>query len=180
MFIYVLFLLLIYLLPTIALLFYVIPAVFAYFYISFPMSGVLMGFLKCGENYFPGCIVTLRGSGDADSSYRLTADEVSIIKEELQKKGWLTSDGHYEKEKKAFDDTGVPASAWRFYLLFPSVSLFVILFTAVAARLYTGCGYWHSLALTLGERHAATYFGGLLKNMEVNWLNVLSFTNYIT
>ena len=141
---------------------------------------------KCCENYFPGCLATFRGSGDADSSYlRLTegqeADEVSIIKEELQKKGWWTRDDmDYEKDKKAFDDTGVPASAWRDYFLYPLLFLLVILFTGVAARLYTGCGYWHSLALTLGERHAATYFGGLLKNMEVNWLNVLSFTNYIT
>ena len=102
---------------------------------------------------------------------------MSIIKEELQKKGWYGMD--YEKEKKAFDDTGVPASAWKVYFFYPFFFVLVILFTGVAARLYTGCGYWHSLALTLGERHAATYFGGLLKNMEVNWLNVLSFTNYI-
>ena len=147
------------------------------------MICVMRSFAKCCDNYFPGCLATFRGSGDADSSYGLTegqeADEVSIIKEELQKKGWR-SDMDYEKEKKAFDDTGVPASAWKVYFVVPLFFVFIILFTGVAARLYTGCGYWHSLALTLGERHAATYFGGLLKNMEVNWLNVLSFTNYIT
>ena len=47
---------------------------------------IAWGIGKCGEDYFPGCLVTFRGSGDADSSYGLTADEVSILKEELQKK----------------------------------------------------------------------------------------------
>ena len=132
-------------------------------------------------DYVPGYLAS-RVSGDEHSSYlRLTegqeADEVMKV---LRDRGSFTEYCTYEKEKKAFDDTGIPTSAWKFYFYVPTFFLIVLLFTAVAARLYTGCGYWHSLALTLEERHAATYFGGLLKSVEVSWLDVVSFTNYIT
>lgn len=138
---------------------YCVPTFLAYFYLSIP---VMCLFCMIGLAAAQWVLISARWK-NSDAASLTEPDEGAWRSLAAQKliAGTYEYD-EYVEDIEVVQLTGAQQKSWYDYVVLPLMMLAMPLFTTLAARLYSGHGYWAALTDTLGERHLAVYLQSLI------------------
>lgn len=145
------------------------PAVVAFGYMVVPAALVFIGIVYMSEPILRRALVARLAC--CPGARRKGYTPLEPEKMEECRRAWIAmgnSDEDFDTQRAFYEKTGVSFGAVSNYLWLPFLGALCAPFVPVAARLYTGCGYWPALHDTWEDRHFRNWLRFMLDSSVDN------------